>query len=128
MPDRAPVADKASTGGPVRRLGVIGLGAMATIALAGCGGSPSFPTGTDTATITWHRVDGTATATGPQPFSGTVAGIPVRGDAALEFPSRPSPGGLPTLPPRGPFARWTGSFEGHRFSLLVSCKHKTSGE
>jgi hypothetical protein len=102
--------------------GGIGLGALATIARAGCSGSPSFPTGTNTAAFTWHSVDGTATAPNPsQPFSGTVAGIPVRGDSVIVFPpSTPNPGGLATLPAHVPFARWTGSFEGHRFWLTVS--------
>jgi hypothetical protein len=97
----------------------LGLIALASMALAGCA-APSFPAGPGSATITWHSVrpsDG-ATASPPQPFAGTVAGIPVRGTSL--GPSTPKGGPPTSLPARLTLATWTGSFEGHRFALDVS--------
>ncbi|HEY5024518.1 MAG TPA: hypothetical protein VII76_06050 [Acidimicrobiales bacterium] len=99
--------------------GLVGLSSMA---LAACG-APGFPTGTGTATFTWHSVQtnnvdaNNPTQSPPQPFAGTVAGIPVRGTAL--GPVVPA-GGLSALPARLTVARWTGRFQGHAFSLSVS--------
>ena len=87
------------------------------LAEAGCGTS-SFPTGTGTATITWRPVaSGNDLQRPPQPFAGTIAGIPVTGKALA--PVVPA-GGLASLPPRLTLAHWTGRFQGHAFSLTVS--------
>lgn len=100
----------------IRCVALIGL---TSIALAGCG-TPSFPAGPGTATITWHSVkpsDGAAPSP-PQPFAGTVAGIPVHGTSL--GPSTPNGGSPTSLPARLTLATWTGTFEGHPFALDVS--------
>jgi hypothetical protein len=97
------------------------LTACALTALSGCGASSLlFPSGGGTATITWHSVkpDDQGTLTRPQPFVGTVAGLPVTGTAAAAVLK--GQGGAVSLPSRLALARWTGTFEGHRFSLTVS--------
>jgi len=94
-----------------------GLVGVFALTMAGCG-APSFPTGTGTATFTWHSIaySGNELKTPPQPFAGTIAGIPVSGTAlAAVFPAS----GLKSLPPRLTLARWTGRFQGHTFSLVV---------
>jgi hypothetical protein len=93
--------------------------ALTSIALAGCG-TPSFPAGPGTATLTWHSVEQTQGATpgAPQPYSGTVAGIPVSGRSTPDFV--PGPGGGVSFPERLTLARWTGSFLGHAFALTVT--------
>lgn len=92
---------------------------LASIVLAGCG-APSFPAGPGTATFTWHSVERTEGATPglPQPYSGTVAGIPVSGRVTPDFV--PAPGGGVSFPERLTLARWTGSFLGHAFALTVT--------
>jgi hypothetical protein len=97
-----------------------GLAALTSVALAGCG-TPSFPSGHGTATITWHSIpnNGATTKSPPQPYSGTVAGIPVNGKA-LAPPLPPiTPGSAPSIPTHLQLAQWTGTFEGHTFSLKV---------
>ena len=103
----------------VRTSCVGGLIAVTATLLAGCA-SPSFPTGSGTATITWHSVESNnAAAPVPsQPFAGTVAGIPVNGRS---LPA-PTPKSLTSLPARLPLATWTGSFQGHAFDLTVTFK------
>jgi hypothetical protein len=88
------------------------------LALTGCG-TPSFPGGPGTATITWHSVKSSddATATPPQPFAGTIAGVPVRGTSL--GPSTPNSGSL-RIPARLTLATWKGTFEGQPFSLDLS--------
>jgi len=99
-----------------------GVGALLTaVVLSGCSGTPGFPTGLGTATITWQRAGG-GIAPPPQPYSGTSAGIPVSGQAVAPSPSShiSSPIGGPPLPSRITLARWTGSFEGKPFALTLS--------
>jgi hypothetical protein len=86
-----------------------------TMALSGC--ATGFPTGAGTATITWHGISG-APLTRPQPYSGTIAGVPVSGDSRSPLPQLP--GGH--FPPRLVLARWTGSFQGETFDITVSVK------
>jgi hypothetical protein len=94
-----------------------GLAALASVAMASCG-SPSFPTGNGTATITWRSLPNNgATKSPPQPYSGTVAGIPVSGKALPPPPIKP--GSLTSVPTHLPLAQWTGTFEGHAFSLKL---------
>ena len=81
------------------------------------------PEGSGTATLGWHSVQPTdATTQGPpQPYSGTVAGIPVSGISNPVRPYRlPGPGGGVSLPSPLTLGRWTGSFQGHAFTLNVS--------
>ena len=96
---------------------IVGLVALASAALAGCA-TASFPSGSGTATITWHSVQGNnAAAPGPsQPFAGTVAGIPVDGISRTPRPPR----GALSLPAKLTLATWTGSFQGHTFALTVT--------
>lgn len=104
----------------VMRMSCIGgLVALTSVALAGCG-TPSFPNGHGTATITWHSLpnNGATTKSPPQPYSGTVAGIPVNGKAFPAVPPSIKPGSL-TIPTHLQLAQWTGAFEGHTFSLKV---------
>jgi hypothetical protein len=101
----------------VRSSCIVGLVVLAPAALAGCA-TASFPTGSGTATITWHSVQGdNAAAPGPpQPFAGTVAGIPVDGRS---LPA-PSPKSLTSLPAKLTLATWNGRFQGHAFNLPVT--------
>ena len=80
---------------------------MAILAVGAAAGALAFPTGTGTAKITWHSVSGQK-----QPYTGTIAGIPVSGTAVAA-----SNGG--TTSPLT-LARWTGSFENKSFNLTVS--------
>ena len=93
-----------------------GLVALSALALAGCG-TPAFPTGSGTATFTWHSV-GSALTNAPQPYAGTIAGIPVQGRALPPPPIKP--GGTGKIPARLEVARWTGTFDGHSFALTVT--------
>jgi hypothetical protein len=97
-----------------------GLAALTSVAMASCG-TPSFPSGPGTATITWRSLpnNGATTKSPPQPYSGTVAGIPVNGKALA--PSLPpvTPGSVPSIPTHLQLAQWTGTFEGHTFNLKV---------
>lgn len=103
--------------GVVRMSCIGGLAALTSVAMASCG-SPSFPTGQGTATITWRSVPNNgATKAPPQPYSGTVAGIPVSGRALPPPPIKP--GSLTSVPTHLPLAQWTGTFEGHTFRLNV---------
>jgi hypothetical protein len=110
----------------VRWSGGIGI-ALVTLTLSGCA-TTGFPTGSGTATITWRSVGGVngANETRPQPYSGSIAGVPVSGTLVPLTPHFiPNPGGGGSLPSTLTFARWTGSFEGKRFVLTASAK--TSG-
>jgi hypothetical protein len=95
-----------------------GLAALTSVAMASCG-TPSFPSGHGTATITWRSLPniGDPTKRPPQPYSGTVAGIPVTGKALTPALPTIKPGS--TIPTHLQLARWTGVFEGHTFSLNV---------
>jgi hypothetical protein len=88
---------------------------LMTVALSGC--ATGFPTGAGTATITWRGVSG-APLTRPQPYSGTIAGVPVSGDSRSPVPH--FPGGH--FPPKLILARWTGSFQGQKFDITLSVK------
>ena len=72
-------------------------------------------TGTGTATFTWQSIvtSGNDFKSAPEPFTGTMAGIPVSGKALS--PVLPA-AGLTSLPPRLTMAMWTGRFQGHTFS------------
>ena len=105
----------------VRMSNVGGLLAVTSIALAGCG-APSFPAGPGTATITWHSLQPAPGSTQgpPQPYTGTVAGIPVSGLSTPVIPPAPSSGAGLSLPHRLALARWTGRFLGQNFALTVT--------
>jgi hypothetical protein len=101
----------------VRMACIGGLAALTSVAMASCG-SPSFPTDHGTATITWRSLPNNgATKSPPQPYSGTVAGIPVSGRALPPPPIKP--GSVTSIPTHLPLAQWTGTFEGHAFSVKV---------
>jgi len=101
--------------------------ALVALALSGCA-TTGFPTGSGTATITWHSVGGVSEAnpTRPQPYSGTIAGVPLSGKSVTPVPHTTlNPGGGVSLPSRLTLARWTGTFEGKAFVLTASVS--TSG-
>jgi hypothetical protein len=85
-----------------------------------------FPTGTGSATITWQRVAGSSPA--PQPYRGTIAGIPLSGTAvtATAHVSGGTGGGV-VLPSTIALARWTGRFDGRSFNLIVSTRVPAGG-
>ncbi len=94
-----------------------GLVALSAVTLAACG-APSFPTGSGTATFTWHSIGSPTTSNAPQPYTGAIAGIPVQGTALAPPPLKP--GGPIAVPARLEVARWTGTFEGRTFALAVT--------
>jgi hypothetical protein len=99
---------------------VAGLGAVTAVALSGR--QATFPTGSGTATITWQTVRASGSATSsPQPFSGTIAGVPISGVSTTPTPrSFAQPGSNPTIPSQLTLARWTGTFASKTFSVAVS--------
>lgn len=90
--------------------------ALMTVALSGC--ATGFPAGAGTATITWRGVSG-APLTRPQPYSGTIAGVPVSGDTRARVPQLA--GGH--FPPKLVVARRTGRFQGQTFNINLSVKN-----
>lgn len=74
-----------------------------------CSGSSVFPMGAGTASITWRRVGGSPGV--EQPYSGSIAGQSLRGQAVI-----PQPTSFTNLI----LGKWTGTFENKTFSLTVS--------
>lgn len=107
---------------------VVYFGVTAILANNGLYGIPG---GAGTATITWHPITtattGGTSSTSPftparsssQPFSGTIAGLPLNGAAAPPstlFKGSGS-GGTPHLPATFALAHWTGTLGGTRFDI-----------
>jgi len=90
---------------------IVGLSALA----AACSQPAGFPQGSGTASVTWHRLAGAPGV--EQPYSGTIAGQPVRGTAVI-----PQPTSFTNLI----LGKWTGTFEDKSFTLTVSAS-LTSG-
>jgi len=110
---------------PAVKMVVVGLGVGSIIAfsIAGCSSSPAgFPSGSGSATITWHRVATTSSLQSPpQPFSGTIAGIPVSGTSVTPVPNtNQNPASGISIPSHLVLARWTGTFQSTHFQLTVS--------
>jgi hypothetical protein len=102
-----------------------GLGAVSAVALTS-NDKVGFPVGSGTATITWHSTSSSDTS---NHFSGTVAGIPVAGDAVATPPPFGGPSNTsPGLPSTLPLARWTGTFEGKPFDLDVALSNLQSAD
>ena len=103
----------------------VGLGiAVVTLTLAGCA-TAGFPTGSGTATITWHSVDGSygGSEAHSQPYSGSIAGFPVTGKVVMPIPHAiRTPEGSVSLPSILVLARLTGSFQGKSFALTLSVR------
>ena len=97
--------------------------ATLALALASCGSS-GLPT-SGTFTLSW-KTTGTISlsdaALKPIPYSGSVAGIPVRGSAVnpARLATQQGEGaGLSSLPKDLHLAQWTGSFDSKSFTLSV---------
>lgn len=106
----------------VKLVGVC-LGSLIAFSITGCSSSSAgFPSGSGVATITWHRVATTSSLQSPpQPFSGTIAGIPVSGRSVTPVPkANQNPGGGISIPSHLVLARWTGTFQGTDFLMTVS--------
>lgn len=103
----------------------VGVGiALVTLTLAGCAAA-GFPTGSGTATITWHSVDAPngGSVAHPQPFSGSIAGVPLTGKSVMPVPHViRTPEGSVSLPSTLVLAHLTGSFQGQPFVLTLSAK------
>lgn len=100
----------------------LGLAALLLLSAAGCSSAAGFPSGSVSATFSWHRNAATAALVHPPPqaFSGTVAGVPVAGRAITPaFPSGQGASGT-SIPAHLVLVRWTGTFEGTGFALSVS--------
>lgn len=123
-----PIASQSIGGGGLQpRFGVkmvgVSIGSLFALSVAGCSSSPAgFPSGSGVATITWHRVATTSSLQSPpQPFSGTIAGIPVSGRSVTPVPKADqNPGGGISIPSHLVLARWTGTFQGTNFEMTVS--------
>jgi hypothetical protein len=104
----------------VKMVGIV-LGSIIAFSIPGCSSSPAgFPSGSGSATITWHRVATTSSLQSPpQPFSGTIAGIPVGGTSVTPVPKTNQSDGS-NIPSHLILARWTGTFQGTHFQLTVS--------
>lgn len=96
-----------------RRVAFAAVGVV--IACASCSAALAFPNGSNSATITWHRVftpPSVALSQGiRQSYSGTVAGHPVTGTALVP---------VPTSFTHFILGEWTGTYENKRFHLTIS--------
>ena len=108
---------------------------LAVLVLAVIGGvvlfksrTPSeLSTGSGTAMITWKSVSGSTGTTSPppQPFTGTIEGVPISGTSLITIYSSTSglslsnPSSLSSLPSEVHAATWKGALGDKRFSVVV---------
>jgi hypothetical protein len=102
---------------------VVAGAAAAAIALAVSKSSNGIGEGSGTGTITWVPTPAESATVLPQPFTGTIGGLPLKGTATVSpdaeifgSPSSPST----TIPKEIPFFIWKGSLGDTPFHLVVS--------
>jgi len=94
---------------------LVGVG-IGIAALLGSSTPSTVPTGPGTASITWNGVAPSKSGyPGPQPFTGTIAGVPVSGTTVALPNGFPHAGG--TLPTDFVFYRVSGTLGGTPFSI-----------
>jgi hypothetical protein len=104
-------------------------GVAAGVALSRSSGPTTISTGTETATITWTPTTGPTPAVGnlPQPFSGTVDGLQVKGVATTTF-SAAEADSLSGSKSRGfQVFQWKGTMGGKPFDLGVFIQPVNTG-
>ena len=123
----------------MRKWWYLGL-AIAPVTLAGCSSIPTtISVGSGTATITWIPVSSDATGFGnpPQPFTGTIDGLPLSGVATTPgVNSVVTPSGASNhasssnsgkIPSTIEFFRWKGTFAGKPFDVgLYATYHRST--
>jgi hypothetical protein len=102
---------------------VVAGAAAAAIALAVSKSSNGIGEGSGTGTITWVPTPAESATVLPQPFTGTIGGLPLKGTATISpdagifgSPSSPST----TIPKEIPFFIWKGSLGDTPFHLVLS--------